>query len=226
MRPGPAPLAFGLIGLVLFLGYRPANASDWVVTPRLDLGAKYDSDLSFSYVNRQHDFIFPVSPSVDFTNASEISKLNGRLALDGLAYVKLEARISEGMEESQKAEKFTIIDPAGYPEKPVPPKRDLIALAGLILGLGAGVGMVALTEGLDHAVKNTDILAWVTGLPVLGKIARIVTPEDIARKKQRRCLVWSLEGLLVFAGIIIVHFLIMDLWILFAKLGRLAAKHL
>ena len=31
----------------------------------------------------------------------------------------MEARISEGMEEHQKGEKFTLIDPASYPEKPV-----------------------------------------------------------------------------------------------------------
>jgi hypothetical protein len=138
----------------------------------------------------------------------------------------LEARISEGMEESQKAEKFTIIDPASYPEKPVAPKRGLIALAGLILGLGAGVGLVALTESMDHTVKSTDELAWVTGLPVLGKITRIVTPEDIARKKHRRRLIWSIMGVSVVVGIIVFHFLIMDLWIFFAKIGRLTSKHL
>ena len=138
----------------------------------------------------------------------------------------LEARISEGMEESQKAEKFTIIDPASYPEKPVAPKRELIALAGLILGLGAGVGMVALAESLDHTVKSTDELAWLTGLPVLGQIARIVTPEDIARKKHRRRLIWSLVGLSVFVGLIVFHFMVMDLYILAAKIGRLAGKYL
>jgi hypothetical protein len=88
MRSGPVRLAFLLVGLILCSAYRPAQASDWVVTPQLDLGAKYDSNINFNYVNRQHDFIFNVSPSVDFTYASEISKLSGRLALDGLAYVK------------------------------------------------------------------------------------------------------------------------------------------
>ncbi|MGQ9688714.1 MAG: GNVR domain-containing protein [Desulfobaccales bacterium] len=137
----------------------------------------------------------------------------------------LEARIAEGMEESQKAEKFTLIDPASYPEKPVSPKRGLIFLAGLILSLGAGLGMVAITENLDHSVKDVDELAWLTGLPVLGSIARIVTPEDTARQAQRRRTIWTVTGVALLSLIVIFHFFIMDLWILAAKLGRLAAKY-
>jgi polysaccharide biosynthesis transport protein len=138
----------------------------------------------------------------------------------------LEARISEGMEESQKAEKFTIIDPASFPEKPVSPKRGLIFLAGLILSMGAGLGMVALTENLDHSVK-----AWMNwpgsrACPVLGSIARIVTPEDEARKKQRRRTIWVIIGVSLLVFIIIFHFFIMDLWIFAARLGRLVGRFL
>ncbi len=138
----------------------------------------------------------------------------------------LEAHISEGMEESQKAEKFTLIDPASFPEKPVSPKRGLIFLAGLILSMGAGLATVALTENLDHSVKSVDELALLTGVPVLGGIARIVTPEDVARKKQRQRLMWYLAGLAVLAGLIIFHFFIMDLWIFAARLGRFTGKYL
>jgi DNA repair exonuclease SbcCD ATPase subunit len=138
----------------------------------------------------------------------------------------LEARISEGMEESQKAEKFTIIDPASFPEKPVAPKRGLIALAGLILGLGFGLGMVALTENLDRTVKSTDELAWLTGLPVLGRIGKIVTSEDLARKAQRRRLLWTIAALAILGGILIFHFFVMDLWIFYARLGRFLGKYL
>lgn len=138
----------------------------------------------------------------------------------------LEARISEGMEESQKGEKFTLIDPASYPEKPVSPKRGLIFLAGLILSLGAGLGMVALTENHDHSVKSADELAWLTGLPVMGSIARIVTLQDEARKKKRKRLIWSLSGLTVLAALLIFHLFIMDLWTLAGRVSRFLRKSL
>ncbi len=137
----------------------------------------------------------------------------------------LEARISEGMEEHQKGEKFTLIDPASFPEKPVSPKRWLILLAGVILSLGAGFGTVALAEHLDHSVKTSDELARLTGLPILGSIIRIETSEDVAQARRRRKLIWAVTGLALIMGLALFHFLYMDLWVLTAKLLRLADKY-
>ncbi|MEJ5330074.1 MAG: GNVR domain-containing protein [Desulfobaccales bacterium] len=132
----------------------------------------------------------------------------------------LEARIAEGMEESQKAERFTLIDPAVFPEKPVAPNRLLILLAGVLLGTMGGLGLVALTENLDHTIKSASEVAWLSGLPVLARISRIVTAEDRERQARRRRLAWTAAGLSLVAGLLVFHFLIMDLWILTAKLGR------
>jgi uncharacterized protein involved in exopolysaccharide biosynthesis len=137
----------------------------------------------------------------------------------------LEARISEGMEEHQKGEKFTLIDPASFPEKPVSPKRWLIFLAGFIMSFGAGFGTVALAEALDHSIKSSDELARLTGLPVLGSIIRIQTSEDITRARRKRKLIWAVTGLSLFMGLALFHFFYMDLWILTAKLLRLADKY-
>jgi polysaccharide biosynthesis transport protein len=137
----------------------------------------------------------------------------------------LEARISEGMEEHQKGEKFTLIDPASFPEKPVSPNRWLILLAGVIISLGAGLGTVALAEHLDHSVKTSDELARLTGLPVLGSIIRIETSEDVARARQRRKLIWAVSGFSLIMGLALIHFFYMDLWVLTARLLRLADKY-
>jgi uncharacterized protein involved in exopolysaccharide biosynthesis len=137
----------------------------------------------------------------------------------------LEARISEGMEEHQKGEKFTLIDPASYPEKPVSPKRWLIFLAGVICSLGAGFGTVALAEHLDHSVKSSDDLARLTGLPVLGAIIRIETSEDITRARRKRRLIWAVTGSVLIMGLALFHFFYMDLWVLTARLLRLADKY-
>ncbi len=88
MRFERARLSCWLIIFLLASVHLPAYAADWSVVPQLDLGAKYDSNINFNFIGRQHDFIFNVSPSVDFNYASEINKLTGHLGLDGLTYVK------------------------------------------------------------------------------------------------------------------------------------------
>jgi uncharacterized protein involved in exopolysaccharide biosynthesis len=137
----------------------------------------------------------------------------------------MEARISEGMEEHQKGEKFTLVDPASYPEKPVTPKRWLIILAGFVLSLGSGVGAVALAEQMDHSLERALDLTSLTGLPVLGTIIRIVTKEDLIKAKRRRRFVWAATGVTLFLGLTLFHLLYMDLWVLTATLLRLINKY-
>jgi succinoglycan biosynthesis transport protein ExoP len=137
----------------------------------------------------------------------------------------MESRISEGMEEHQKGEKFTIIDPASYPTKPVSPKRGLIVLAGLVISLGVGLGMVALVDNLDHSVKSGDDVTQLTSLPVLGSISRIHTQEDLAQARRKKKLLWAAAGFSLIVAVLLFHLLYMDLWVLTAKLLRLAHKY-
>jgi hypothetical protein len=135
----------------------------------------------------------------------------------------MEARIAEGLEEAQKAERFTLIDPAGFPERPVTPNRGVIFLVGLILSLCFGVVSVALIEHLDHSIKSAEELSNLTDLPVLGRIARIQTAEELRRKMRQRLLLASLGFAAFSLGLVLFHFLVLDLWILAAKVWRPAA---
>ena len=76
------------VGGMLLSGTPPAGAADWSVVPELRLSAEYDSNLSYAYQNKEGDFILRAMPSVDFSYASEVSQLTGRLGLTGLHYVK------------------------------------------------------------------------------------------------------------------------------------------
>jgi hypothetical protein len=76
-----------VIVLFLIFLHLPAQAADLSVVPQIDLGAKYDSNINFNFVGRQHDFIFDTAPSVDFNYATEATKLTGHVGLDGQVYV-------------------------------------------------------------------------------------------------------------------------------------------
>ncbi|HEX9024247.1 MAG TPA: chain-length determining protein, partial [Geobacteraceae bacterium] len=143
---------------------------------------------------------------------------------DDLAKKYLEARTAHGLEKEQKAERFTLIDAARLPEKPVFPNIPAILLIGLVLGVGGGVGTAALNEQSDQTARTPETLAWATSFPVLASIPEIVTWQDLARKKitRRRAIVGALLFLVI--GTVIFHFFIMDLDVFWAKLTRRAAK--
>ncbi|MFZ5447024.1 MAG: GumC family protein [Thermodesulfobacteriota bacterium] len=136
----------------------------------------------------------------------------------------LEARIGEGMEEHQKGEKFTLIDPAEYPETPIKPKRQLIILAGLIMSVVAGLAVMVAAEVVDHSIKTPDELAWLTETAPLGIIANIETTFDLTQKRRRRRLLLIATCCSVPLALLMVHFFFMDLWIMVAKLLRLSSK--
>jgi polysaccharide chain length determinant protein (PEP-CTERM system associated) len=139
---------------------------------------------------------------------------------DDLSKKFMEARVAHGLEKEQKGEKFTIIDAARLPEKPFSPNKPAIILIGLILGLGAGIGTASVREYSDNSVRSVDSLARITGFPVLAAIPVIVTEEEKVQGtgRTRKVVIAAAAG--VFGVIVLFHFLVMDLDILWAKLLR------
>ncbi|MBM4289851.1 MAG: hypothetical protein FJ135_17210 [Deltaproteobacteria bacterium] len=136
----------------------------------------------------------------------------------------MEARISEGMEQHQKGQRFTLVDPASFPEEPVKPNRKQIMLAGLVLGLGMGMALMLGRESVDTSIKSAAELAGLTKMPPLGIIARIITPLELARKRRIRQLFLAATCLSLVLGVALVHFFYMDLDIVLMKVQRLANR--
>ena len=80
--------------------------------------------------------------------------------------------------------------------------------------------MVALKEFSDQSVRSAEALARATGFTVLASIPEIFTGKDIARMKRKRAAAayFALIGLIVC--VVIFHFFIMDLDILWVKVAR------
>ena len=132
----------------------------------------------------------------------------------------MEAQVAAGLEKDQKGERFTLIDPARFPEKPYKPKRVAIMLIGFVLGIGFGIGVAALREYSDDAIRQVDQLERITNFPVLAAIPTILTGKDILRRRLKRvALVGGTLGVIVL-GVTVFHYLIMDLDIFWAKLMR------
>ena len=124
------------------------------------------------------------------------------------------------MEESQRGERFTIIDPAQLPEKPFKPNRIAIILISFVLALGAGVGLAAVQESFDASIKTADQINAATGLPVFSVISLMETDEERrARRIKRILFVFGAIGVIIVA-LVLVDRLVMPLDILWIKIQR------
>jgi uncharacterized protein involved in exopolysaccharide biosynthesis len=152
------------------------------------------------------------SPQVESAYKTLLMERNNTQAkYDDLMRKFMEARVSQGLEKEQKGERFTIIDPARLPEKPYKPNRLAIILIGLTLGLGAGVGAAAIKEYTDTTVSNAGMLSRATELPVLASIPVIVTQKELEQTKSRWMKSILVGSIALVLGLILFHFLIMDL---------------
>ena len=113
---------------------------------------------------------------------------NNQKKYDELMTKAMDAKVSSGLEEEQKGERFTLIEKADadYPLKPYKPNRLAIILLGCFLGVGLGTGVVGIQEYQDHSIRDGDMLENLFSMPVLGCIPVIFSEE----KKSRMGKIW------------------------------------
>lgn len=139
---------------------------------------------------------------------------------DDLSKKFMESKVAGGLEKQQMGERFTIIDAARLPEKPVSPNVPAILLIGLILGIGAGVGSAALREFGDKAVYSPEALTRATGLPVLASIPLIASEQEVVQVDSRKRLMILGGVVCLVLGVLLFHFFVMDLDVFWARLAR------
>jgi polysaccharide chain length determinant protein (PEP-CTERM system associated) len=98
----------------------------------------------------------------------------------------VDAQQAESLEQSQKGDKFRVLDAALPPNYPSAPNRFLLKVLSLLASLGFAAAVVALAERLDTSFHTVDNLRAFTRVPVLASIRRIVTEND--RRRSRRLL--------------------------------------
>lgn len=135
----------------------------------------------------------------------------------------MESKVASGLERGQMGERFTLIEAAKLPLKPVSPNVPAIIMIGLILGIGAGMAAAALKEFSDQSVYTAEKLASVLELPVLAVIPEISIVKEKPRKKNRQFKYLTNIGIvaaMICVIVLLFHFFVMDLDILWARIIR------
>ena len=108
-------------------------------------------------------------------------------------------KVSEVAGRAQ-GESIAVIDPASLPEQPVAPKRPVLMLLGLVVGLGVGIALAAAFELPKLlTVQTAEDAQHYTGLPVLVTLPVLLTPREERRMKLRR---YALAAAAVIATVV------------------------
>jgi len=117
---------------------------------------------------------------VELNRNYDVSKQHYQNLLDKSFNIQM----AVNMEEKQKAERFTVLDPAQVPEKPVRPRRRLLLALALVASTMLPVFLALGKEALSSVVRTESELKSLlpSGVRVVGFIPRIETAADTRRE--------------------------------------------
>jgi polysaccharide chain length determinant protein (PEP-CTERM system associated) len=132
------------------------------------------------------------------------------------------AQMAESLEDDQKAERFSLLEPPRTPEQPVKPERRRIAALGFFLAIASSGGMAVMLEMLYGRVRGLGAVMAITGQRPLVIIPYIKVAAEATRR--RRLLTGLALGVVAagLLGLMALHFFYQPLDILMMKvLARL-----
>ncbi len=133
---------------------------------------------------------------------------------------QLEAELAEALERENKGERFSLIEPPQLPEKPSKPNRIAIFFLGFIFSLAGGVGTVAVAEALSDSIKDVNSLIQITGAPPLITIPYIEVEAEKAKRVDTMRKLLIAGAVAAVLAVILFHFVIMPLDVLWYVLMR------
>jgi len=129
----------------------------------------------------------------DLTRGYEQSKAN----YDDLLKKKNESAMATSMEMMQQGERFRVLDPPSFPQKPKFPNRLMFCGMGLGIGVALGLSVVGIFEMFDDRLHTTKDIRKLLPVEVIGEIPLIESRSDARIAKRWVWLRWTTAGLVL-----------------------------
>jgi polysaccharide biosynthesis transport protein len=131
---------------------------------------------------------------------------------------QVNAKIAENLESENKAERFSMLEPPIFPDKPTKPNRKKIIALGIVVGLAGAVALITLLEALDKRVRGVESLTALINMRPLVVVPYITTQAELKRKKYLIKYILMAVIILILLTLVIIHFAVMPLDLLIVKL--------
>lgn len=131
---------------------------------------------------------------------------------------QVNAKIAENLEQENKAERFVMLEPPIFPDKPIKPNRKKIVALGIAASLIGALAFVAFLEAIHGRVRGAEALTTLIGQRPLVIIPYIATQAELRRKKNLTRYVVFAIFILILLTLLLIHLLLMPLDLLIVKL--------
>jgi hypothetical protein len=101
------------------------------------------------------------------------------------------------MELLQQGERFRVMDPPSFPQKPEFPNRLKFCGIGLGIGLALGVVVVGAFEMLDDRMYSAKEIRKLLPVDVIGEIPAIVNAWDAHVAKRNAWIGWAMAAVVL-----------------------------
>jgi len=133
---------------------------------------------------------------------------------------QMQADVAKQLETESKGEKFTLIDPAALPEKPVSPNRPAMIVLGFILALGGGLGFAIAADIISGTVRGARSVQRLLGALPLSVIPYEMNLQDRVKTGRIKKRIVILFIGIVISAILFIHFVVSPLDVLWFRILR------
>jgi hypothetical protein len=110
-----------------------------------------------------------------------------------------DAKVAESMEQQNKGETFSVIEPPDLPVIPIKPNRKLLLAAGAFVSFMLAVALMLAIEMLDSRIYSGNVLVSAFGEGPLVALPYIVNPRE-TRNRRLRIAVGAVAVVAVASG--------------------------
>ena len=133
---------------------------------------------------------------------------------------QMKADVAKQLESESKGEKFTLIEPAALPEKPISPNRPAIVFLGFILALGGGLGFAIVADTISGAVRGARSIQRSLGALPLAAIPYEMNLQDRVKTTRVKKRVVLLFIAIIVSALLFIHFVVSPLDVLWFRILR------
>ena len=133
---------------------------------------------------------------------------------------QMQADVAKQLESESKGEKFTLIDPAALPEKPISPNRTAIIFLGFIMALGSSIGFAIVADAISGTVRGARSVQRLLGALPLSVIPYEMNLLDKVKTKRIKKRVILLFITVIVLALLFIHFVVSPLDVLWFRVLR------